>query len=179
MNYPIDVFIFTQSRDAILYRHAFHLFLSSIVLCIGLYRAWRVKRKIDYGSERITSAFAICLALLSGTTSGFSWYSQSKNYSELNKIYNDGTYSVVEGSVLVLHEQPYGGHARGDVIVVDNIEFEFSYFSESFGYHQTISRGGILKQDAVVRLAYSERPAVIGTDKIENLILRVQLLESP
>lgn len=178
MNNPIDIFIFTQSRDAILYKYAFYLFLGVIAFCLGLYRAWRVKRRIDYGSERFSSVFFILWAIGWSAISGSTLYSQIKDFSELNKIYNEGNYSVVEGNVVVLHEQPYGGHARGDVIVVNDIEFEFSYFSETFGYNQTISHDGILTNGKLVRLTYCERPAAIGIGT-ENLILKVQVLESP
>lgn len=178
MSNTIEVFIFTQNRDAIIYRYAFYLLLGVIALCLGLYRAWRVKRRIDYGSERFTSVFFILWALGWGVISGSTLYSQIKDYSELYRIYYEGNYSVVEGNVVVLHEQPSGGHDRGDVIVVDGIEFEFSYFSETFGYNQTISHGGALTDGRPVRLIYCERPAAIGVGT-DNLILRVQILESP
>jgi hypothetical protein len=177
MNYPVEVFIFTESRNAIIYGHAFKLLLGFVALGVSFYLTWRVRHKIDYGAERIGAVFSFCWAIVWGTTSGLMLYAQVMNYSELQNIYETASYSIAEGIVKVVNEQPAGGHARGDVIIVDDVEFEFNYFSESFGYHQTISHGGVLQDGVRVRLTYCERPAVMGGEGTDNVILRVELLD--
>jgi hypothetical protein len=177
MNYPVEVFIFSESRDAIIYGHVFKLFLAFVALGFSFYFSWRVRRKIDYGAERFAAIFAFCWALIWGTAWGFVLYKQIQNYTELQNIYNTASYSTAEGIIHVVNEQPSTGHARGDVIIVEDVEFEFNYFSESFGYHQTISHDGVLQEGVRVRLTYCERPAISGGEGTDNVILRVELLE--
>jgi hypothetical protein len=61
---------------------------------------------------------------------------------------------IVEGTVQVLHEQPYGGHDAGDHIRIGGKDFTYNYYSMALGYHQTISHGGQLKNGTMARLYY-------------------------
>jgi hypothetical protein len=64
----------------------------------------------------------------------------------------DGKCSVVAGIVHVIHQQPYGGHDAGDHIMIGGQDFQYSDYSASLSYAQTISHGGALKEGVRARL---------------------------
>jgi hypothetical protein len=82
--------------------------------------------------------------------------------------YHEALYNnhceVVEGRVTVLHEQPWGGHAPGDHIMIDNAEFEINYYWSTLAYKRTIAHGGVLTDGAQVRICH-----------LDGDILRVEL----
>ena len=73
-------------------------------------------------------------------------------YQEYQDIFQNHQYQVVEGPVKVLHVFPLGGHDTGDIIVVDNVEFEIRPYSNAFFYDKTIVYGGILTNGRYARI---------------------------
>ena len=61
---------------------------------------------------------------------------------------------VVQGTVAVLHEQPWGGHDSGDRILIDDVEFTINYYFSSLAYRRTISHGGHLTNGRLVRICH-------------------------
>jgi hypothetical protein len=66
----------------------------------------------------------------------------------------DGRCKIIEGTVEVLYEQPYSGHAPGDRIRIDGQEFQFSYYTAALSYSRTIAHGGVLRDGTKARLHY-------------------------
>jgi len=79
-------------------------------------------------------------------------------YAELQKMYNSHQYFVTEGTVHVIHAQRFEGHDGPEVVRIGKVELSFSFFSSTFGYHQTISRGGALTEGTYARVFYVENP---------------------
>ncbi len=84
-----------------------------------------------------------------------SFVAATKLSNELANAYKSNKYKVAEGYVHVLHKQPKTGHSKGDIVVVDGVEFEIDYFSSiDQSYNTTIAYGGALKEGEYVRLFY-------------------------
>jgi hypothetical protein len=174
MNNFIEVFVFTQFENAILPIRFFQIPIGIVIFIVGISLFRKVKREQGCVPEILKAVFLLFWAIIWVGIHGLLLGMQVVTYLELLNIYNNHLYSVVEGKVQVIHEQPSGGHDRGDLIIVGDKEFEFSYFEESFGYHQTISNGGVLKEGVYARLTYCENPSPYETN---NVILRVEILE--
>ncbi|MBI3985829.1 MAG: hypothetical protein HY343_02830 [Lentisphaerae bacterium] len=79
--------------------------------------------------------------------------------------YDAEDWTVIEGTVHVLREQPYGGHAPGDLIEIDGVQVEIDKFrSNMLAYAQTIAHGGHLTEGIRARLFL-----------IDGLIVRVDV----
>jgi len=79
-------------------------------------------------------------------------YNNIRLGNEIIEAYYSGKYEIIEGTVKVLHQQPKSGHDSGDLIRINQKEIEFSYFTSTPAYHQTLSQGGVLKDGVYVRL---------------------------
>jgi hypothetical protein len=80
--------------------------------------------------------------------------------NDLVAALRDRRYSVVEGKVEILHEQPANGHTRGDEIRVEGVTFEVNHFYATPAYRRTIAHGGALVRGAVVRISHVNREIV-------------------
>ena len=78
----------------------------------------------------------------------------------------NGRCEVVEGVVEVVHLEPKTGHDPGDRIRVAGREFQYSYFTGTLPYKQTVTHGGVLVDGANVRLHY-----------LQGAILKVEVME--
>lgn len=74
--------------------------------------------------------------------------------NRLANAYQQKQYQVVEGPVQVLHQQPPTGHSKGDVIRVNEKEFEVNYFYATPAYHDTIAHKGALNAGTYARIYY-------------------------
>ena len=74
--------------------------------------------------------------------------------NRLMNAYQQKQYQVVEGPVQVLHQQPATGHSKGDVIRVNEKEFEVNYFYATPAYHTTIAHKGVLNTGTYARIYY-------------------------
>jgi hypothetical protein len=77
--------------------------------------------------------------------SRFEFYTQQVNSSDVVSV---------EGMVNVTFEEPWDGHAGGDIVHVADKTFEVQQYSGSYYYHESIAHGGVLKQNAYVRIYY-------------------------
>jgi hypothetical protein len=87
-----------------------------------------------------------------------SYAQHSRDYRELLDIYQAHRSLVVEGQVHVLHEQALGGHDDPDLVEIDGAIFEIAD-AVSFGYTQTIARGGVLTEGSPVIVYYCLCPS--------------------
>lgn len=82
--------------------------------------------------------------------------------------YREGNYRVSEGRVTVLRKQPWGGHAAGDLIRInDGTELEVDYFSGRIGYQDTIAHGGVLREGVHARV-YHHAGVILRVDVRAN-----------
>jgi hypothetical protein len=159
--------IFEISADANGLRTEF-LFRIAIGVVILLAALAQIVRAFRAGNSGIKSLGApIFLVVWALFWLGFH-LSFRPHTAELLQRYRAHQFSVVEGPVFVEHEQPAGGHSKGDVIAVGGKTFEISYFSASPGYIKTIAHGGVLKNGVYARLTYYD-----GT------ILKVEIRKPP
>ena len=80
---------------------------------------------------------------------------QEKEFQNLMELYRNDQYRVAEGVVEVLHEQPYGGHDKGDIIRIGEDELKIDYYTSTFGYKKTISHCGALVDGVYARVYYT------------------------
>lgn len=88
-----------------------------------------------------------------------------KLYKFKNVISNK-RYHVIEGIVRVEYEQPESGHAKGDIIKINDRQLEVDHFVMTRAYKKTIAHGGVLKEGVYARLYV-----------YDGLILRVDVRE--
>lgn len=169
----VEVYIFTQSKNAIFSEDISRLLIGCVAFVVGIF-LFRQAKKDEEAKGIFKAIFVLFWAVVWSSIHGALLISQLNDYSDIVNIYNNGSYSIAEGKVKVIHEEPAGGHDKGDVILVDGTEFEFSYYRHFFYYHQTISHGGVLKEGVYARLTYVKNPSTLVT----NPIIRVEILET-
>jgi hypothetical protein len=103
--------------------------------------------------QRHLRVILICLGL--GAVFGFMANRLAENRN-LAQLVAQPPQQVAEGCVQVLHEQPSGGHARGDLIEVGGTEFEIDFYKIGPGYGRTISHGGLLRAGTAVRILHHD-----------------------
>jgi hypothetical protein len=81
-----------------------------------------------------------------------------------DRALRDGNCSVIEGTVHVLHRQPYAGHDAGDQVEIGGQMFEVSDYQLTLAYNRTISHGGVLQEGVRTKVFY-----------VGNAILRIQI----
>jgi hypothetical protein len=90
------------------------------------------------------------------------------DYVRTRSIYTHQTYQTVEGSVTDFDPMPVTGH-RLETFKVAGIRFAFSDFDETdYGYNNTASHGGVIRQGLRVRIAYLPREE-------KNIILKLEI----
>lgn len=93
------------------------------------------------------------------------YLNMASSYRGLQAAYDQGLYRVAEGVVTVSHVQPVGCYEMGDLIEIDNMEFEVNYcHSAPFSYSQSINNNGVLTDGAYVRVYYTERKTILRVD---------------
>ena len=170
-----EVFIFTQSKTFNYAQNILFLSFSFVAVILGFYLLRKAKRERGWGPEIVLAGFAFIWATGWGCGQGFGLNRQVNAYSKLTYAYNNHQCAVVEGKVQVIHEQSVHGHEQGDIIQVGDKEFEFNYFTDSVGFHQTISHNGVLRDGAYVRLTYCKNPYPYESG---DIIIRVELRDT-
>ena len=90
------------------------------------------------------------------------------NWNRTQKIFANKEYKVIEGEIHDFHPMPYSGH-EDERFTVKGVLFEYSDYSRFYGFNNTSSHGGPLKENGQqVRLSYI---TVYG----ENRILKIEL----
>ena len=119
------------------------------------------KRKFTIVFGFIFSGFAFVMLL-------FTVPSEIANRNRTQKIFENKEYKVVEGIIENFHPMPHSGHDH-ESFIVNGVHFEYSDFYIFYGFNNTASHGGPLKQNGQeVRLSY------ITVDG-ENRILKIEL----
>ena len=146
------------------YLSYFKIFLGLALFIFGIVvRVLHLKGKVqNYKSYTGTTiASSGILFLILGQVS----ISQYKSHENIYYQFESGNYSVAEGTVEVLREQPKEGHAAGDLIIIGNREFEISFSRDAFTYRIPISHDGYLKSGVRVKIYH-----------INNDILKINIL---
>lgn len=118
----------------------------------------RQSRKL-FGTVFVSLAGLIALVFIPATL---------LDYVHTRSSYTHRTYQTVEGPVTDFDPMPVTGH-RFETFKVAGIGFAFSDFDESdYGYNNTASHGGVIRQGLRVRIAY-----LPGKDR--NVILKLEI----
>lgn len=141
------------------------LLLLGIVLCsIVLVR--KIKKGARWVEKVPLAVFLLSLGLFL-PIEAINVISEYKAANNLLSAYKNEQYRIAEGVVQVLYQQPEGGHTKGDIIVIDGHHFEINYFVSTTAYHQTISRGGVLR-DGVYAKVYHFKGNLLRIDMMQD-----------
>jgi hypothetical protein len=106
--------------------------------------------------NRKAHIFAIgCVVFVSTLLVGNSFGSTYPIYRDYQRLLEGGHATVVEGPITDFRPEPWQGHAPPERFVVNGVAFEYSYFTESPGFHTTAARGGPLRNGQYVRIHYT------------------------
>ncbi len=89
---------------------------------------------------------------------------QVSNCARLQSIYDAHQSRITEGIVHISHIQPEGGHDKGDIVTVGNVEFEVSYYVSTCAYKQSIAHGGALTEGPYARIYYTDDHTILRID---------------
>jgi hypothetical protein len=168
------VFDFCQAANAALSEaktwvgFGFVSLLSSLALWIMVFR--RIWRK-----NNIPSVLRTVFPALITFIAAFSSFESAINIVAVTKCRNaffssareNQLTKTVEGEVQVVFQQEFGSHSKGDVVVVDGVEFEVNpnWRTDRLTYRRSIALGGSLTQGSWVRIEY-----------YDNSILRIGII---
>lgn len=127
------------------------LFIGLACLCVVIVKRIRKREKQRWVYSNLAfylTSIGLILFLIS-TPVAIIEHSQLKDFRNVIK---NKRYHVVEGIVHVEHEQPESGHAKGDVITINDTKLEVDYFVMTRAYKETIAHGGVLKEGVYTRL---------------------------
>ena len=178
----ITAFLFTEKAKNILGDVQGNVYIESaaiiIVFTYLFYSAFRlIAKKEKYVGSLIIFIIFLLIIFSNAAKESFARRQLLQNeYAILLDVYQNQKYEVAEGTVRVLHLEPDGGHAAGDIIKIGDVEFEFSCYHHTFGYSKTIVFGGILTEGIFARVYYYQTSDFSSRGKI---ILRIDLLEKP
>jgi len=132
------------------------LLKSIAFLCVGIIAVIAVVRSWKSGkmSRPQLILFSCIWAPFWFLFSGWWFYSNISSANKWTTALANNQCEVVEGTVEVLHQQPWSGHDAGDHIQIGGKDFTYSDYVEMLGYHRTISHGGQLKNGTLARLHY-------------------------
>lgn len=83
-------------------------------------------------------------------------FAVANGYYNIVVPYQKGDYKVIEGKVENYNPMPYEGH-KLESFEVNGIQFEYSDFTVSFGYHHAASHGGVISKNGMnVKIGYVE-----------------------
>ncbi len=176
----MTVFIFADKAQKLLGEGKGNLYFAVFLILASIgYLSYAIYIK-THDKKRSIALFVITGLLF--LISSVSWFNienkhyryLSNQYSELTSIYKNREYKIVEGYVEVLHKEPNGGHDTGDVIRINEVEFELSCFHNTFGYNRTIVFGGVLTEGAFAKVYYYQPEGLSSRDIV---IMRIDMLE--
>jgi hypothetical protein len=176
------VFIFTDKSGRILGEARGELLPGIFFFIVAIALVLRAVTTKMIRSKGAVTGHLIMAVLLAYFSIGWLYNSYERlqrltsEYNNLTQIYLEERYKIAEGVVRVLHTQPASGHDAGDIITVGGIEIEVNYFSNTFGYNQTIAHGGNLT-DGVYAKIYYHKDETRNTQSIT--ILRIDLKKAP
>lgn len=83
----------------------------------------------------------------------FVFFTTYLEYRACINAYRNGTYAVVEGTVVDFRPMPYEGH-QDECFRVSGINFCYSDYAIQPGFNKTASHGGPIREGLSVRIAY-------------------------
>jgi hypothetical protein len=176
----LTVFVFTDKAQRLLGEAQGNVIFDIVIVivCIAflVYTAfvkYRKEKSVIAGSALGVIVFLFFFSSWFMNEIGQQQYLRNK-YSEATTIYQNREYKIVEGIVSVLHMEPEGGHDSGDIIKINDVEFEFRCASDTFGYNKTIVYGGVLTEGTFARVFYYQEEDQSSRGRI---ILRIDLLD--
>jgi hypothetical protein len=134
-----------------------------LLLVIGV-AVWRSRKKEDVVGKLISGI----VITGSSCTAIFLLASTYSTYSEVQRIFNEGKASVVEGTVENLKLTAAG---KAESFTVAGTQFEYSEYSDSFGFHHTSAFGGPIRDGLAVRISYAP---IVG-DPSDPVILKLEV----
>jgi hypothetical protein len=157
MNQFTTVFFFQGDPNGVFFDTYWRLLVGVLAIVGGCIWCYRSLKRPPQEHQKPTLPAALFLTIwgigwLSIHLSGY--LSESRAYHKLVDVYNSRQYAIAEGPVQVLHTQPTSGHARGDLIRINETEFEIDYFDVTPGYKTTIRHGGWLTEGIYARVYY-------------------------
>lgn len=120
------------------------LIMLVVFICITVHYARAEKRgapKTEFGIGIGALGSIVFLVVLA-----FVIPNQIRMYRATVGAYQRGDYQIVEGYVEDFHPMPAQGHDQ-ESFTVNGVEFEYSDYTEQFGYHNARSLGGVITGD--------------------------------
>ena len=148
----VTVFEVTRNSNGVFADTVFRLLIGVVALLGSLRALVRNRRRERSRRDYIGPIFIVVWSVI-----WISMHLLPNVFGHINTLldaYRDKRYEIVEGPVEVLHQQPYTGHSKGDVIRVNGKEFEVNYFYATPAYHNTIAHKGVLNVGAYARIYY-------------------------
>ena len=126
--------------------------------------------------KRFPRAAMVVFVTISALVGGFILVDQIDQYNKIVVAYQQGDYQIVEGYVENFHPMPEGGHDN-EHFEIDGIYFEYSDFTAQQGYHNALSRGGVITGDGQhLRIGYIIMESATGNQMLENVIVYIEEL---
>lgn len=142
------VFVIDEGFWRVVALAAGYVAIGVIGFCVAIVWIPRAKDK----AGQIKPVFILVWSILWLSLAGLGFSANLWQSYKLLSAYRDGRAHVTEGIVQVLREQPFDGHAKGDLVQINTVQLEVDYFTVSPAYKQTIARGGELRQGRQVRV---------------------------
>ena len=130
------------------------MLLPLLFVAVGFILFYSGKKYSNRFERNRTRGLGIAFILLSGLASYLTIPANLKEYFTTKKMYVSRQYKIVEGRVENFHPMPWAGHDTERFDVKD-VHFEFSdYDLTDYGYNNAASKGGAIKADLYVKIAY-------------------------
>lgn len=119
------------------------VFIGFFPTLMKIYEKNNNEEKINHSFVKIFCICAAIHALLFGIIGvGTHLY----GYNKLMNSYESGQYETVEGYVENFKPMPYEGHSD-EYFEINGVEFSYSDFEITSGYHNAKSHGGVIKEN--------------------------------
>lgn len=162
-NYEI---VFEISKESYKNNSIIPLILAGIcVLIFFIVLNFYKKRPINRNYGYIIGVISFCILLLFVYFENKPFIKSKDDF--LNKIIEKKEFNIVEGEIENFHPMPYEGHDM-ESFTVKGIYFEYSDFVFNYGFNNTSSHGGPIKNNGQeVRLSYFNKDGLNHIIKIE------------
>jgi len=147
----------------------FRLLIGVVVVLVGVYGlSSRIKSDGFWTPKSISPVLFMFLGIVWLAAHAFLNFVSEDSIGSVRKSYQAKKFDVVEGTVVVKHEQPVTGHDKGDIISIGGKEFEIDFYRQGPCYTATIAHGGALHNGVYARLSY-----------VDDKILKVEIRTNP
>ena len=147
-----------------------HAFIPLFMVIGGIIMLFRGRPK---GFELV---FVAIFITVSAAISALMVAEQVDQYNKIVVAYQQGDYLIVEGYVENFHPMPKEGHDTEE-FDLNGVHFEYSDFTVQQGYHNALSRGGVITGDGQhLRIGYIVMESATGNQMLENVIVYIEEL---